>query len=309
MLCAPHPCRAKVDLPTRYTDRLGIPPFDLVVLFNELIGGCKNYIAAATVGAIQAQCFKKAGQPGLVPDCSPPTPSDKAAVENEVRLYTAINPTLAPVSCYPFADTNKFKLRNSSFDYAYQGVMAGRYVCSQTANGSDGIIPCDNGPADEGTGRNAVGMYGKVGAFYLASQSQKTLNVNPVVGFNYCCDADAPGDPDGIPQGGDCVAGLTTPNCSPADIQCANAAIFAICRDGELACQDPNNFVTLNPVIWLDPVLDIEPGHNTTVTPSSFPGACAQFDFKSTLGGEQERIGYTTEGAFRDVSRVLWNLA
>ena len=274
----------------RYTDRVGFPPIGLEVSFDDLTDGCDNYIAAASLGQFQAQCFKASNNPDIVvPDCEPQALGDLDAVLGRTRLYSAILPTAAENTCLQFGDVSLVELRNSSFDYAYQGVMAGRYVCTQTDNQINGIVPCDGPPNST---RPPLGMYGKVGGFNLAPQSQTSFNVNPSVGFNFCCDNDTVGE-------GDCIAGQQTADCSPADIQCTNAVVFSICRDGELLCQDPANFVTLNPVIWLDPVLDVDPGDNTTVTPSSFSNACFGFDFMTTLGSEQERKEHTFGGAFR----------
>jgi len=226
-----------------------------------------QWIMDSTV--VQTQC---SGGGLAVPECFPATKAELAEISASLTPYAAILPAVGPSSCFLFADISTAELRNSSITSAYQGVMAGRYVCSTNASPAAAVSVCDGLSDGE---RPDLGTYGKVVGFNLAPEAYVFAHVNPGQGFDWCCDHDIVAEDSG------CATNLSL--CSPVDLECTNAAILAICTAGTSACSQPGApFKLLDRAIWLDPKLDVEPGHSS-VRPSAFADACFKFSFNETL--------------------------
>ena len=243
---------------------------------------CDDYIVSAhwTNGTHNSQVQCAIG--AFVPECEAPTVEDLAEFDANFPLYSWILPQGGDYSCLPVTqpfDISRVELRNTSRELAVQGVLAGRYMCS---SGTGVLTPCDN--PFSGTLPNR-GQYGHVAGFSLAAEANAVMQVNSRApgtsigtqgSFNLCCDHEgSPG------LGGDCPSGLTNdPECSPRDVICGSATIFGVCRDDP---EDPScstlaaNFVPLNPVIWLGPRMDHDPGdYAFYVAP---PNVCLDFSF------------------------------
>jgi hypothetical protein len=281
-------CYDNVTAQARFTDLHAFDVGSGAQSFPELTAGCSNYMAAAhwtrNNGTFQAQCSSSA-TPNLVPACESLEVEEGDDLVHRFFLYSAIMTVTSDRTCFTAnSDIDRVEARNGGLARAYQGVMAGRYICSTSPTS---LQACHDG---SNPATCPIGQCGNVAGFNVAPQSYESLRVNSGNPFDQCCDYELNDPKVGAP---DCNA--NTDLCSPQDVMCASAAVLSVCRsDPEDPAVDGSLFVPLSEVFWAGPVLDIDPGHSLTV-----PGAalnCFTFSFRGFAANERRLENFTFGG-------------
>ena len=270
--------------------------------FPTLVTDCNGkYIAAAhwILDGLEAQAQCASNGPS---ECFPPSSKELNALQERFRLYSHILPqaTAGDNSCAPaFVDVSRVEVRNAAIDRAYQGVLAGRYMCPTpdtlgvgNDGSSDAFIACDDPGSQTFPAR---GQFAHVNGFNIAPQAFFDYKINKIEhpqnpgqfinsgSFNTCCDREVDG------EGGITCTSIVDPHmCSPVKIQCASSAVFSSC-DGEDVCSQPGAvFQHFNPVVWLGPTVDIDPGSSIHQPSTYSPRACFRFSHSSLTAGEDD---------------------
>ena len=260
----------------RYTDRHG---FDVASgtwdLSNRLISGCANFLAAAHWNRngteVQAQCVKVV-TPALVPDCVQATGDETADLTSGVSLYPHILPQTGTNSCTPDPvlanhDASRVELRSGAPERTYQGVVGGRYICTQSTSA---FAACD----DVDSTIRPRGQYGNVFGYTVGPNDYRVYKVNdPGVGFNNCCDRELSTE---IPEYPNLNCTSNPIECSPLDILCASSVGMAVCRAGPtpapchrpLSCRCRGSYGT-GPPPTSTRVTRRPPARRTSPTPAS----------------------------------------
>jgi hypothetical protein len=247
-----------------------------------------DYVAAAhwTLNTTEVQTQCSGGGPAVL-ECFPAEAVETEDLANRFRVYSAVQPQVSlsgGVDCLTGNDVSRLEVRSDSLDRAYQGVLAGRYLCKR----SDQFAACNDSGGTGPSGCSA-GQCGLVTGFNLAPQSYRNIAINEDETFDICCDYEVTGE-----AGRNCEGQPST--CSPLDMQCASAVVLGVCRPRGTACDQAGaSFQLLDRVVWQGPAADVNPG-DSGQSPTSIPDPCFQFSTEGTFVAGENRFDKFTFG-------------